>query len=70
MTPGAERKIDASNEAIMRELLWLRSKIEPLLPLVEKYTGNPAARWRSAVPKKQRREVQESQRTDVHREAG
>jgi len=63
MTPSAEEKI-------LAELAWLRSVIEPLIPLVERYTSNPAARWRSAVPKKQRREVQESQRPGVHREAG
>jgi len=63
MTPSAEEKI-------LAELAWLRSVIEPLIPLVERYTSNPAARWRRAVPKGRQGPVQEPVRPDLHEQAG
>jgi len=65
MTPSAEEKI-------LAELAWLRSVIEPLIPLVDKYTRNPAAKWRArrAVQEDRPGEVQEPQRPDLHEQAG
>jgi hypothetical protein len=38
---------EASNDQIMAELRWIRGVIERLLPLVDRYADNPAARWKA-----------------------